>query len=96
MMIINAAVTIIVNSEHVTKITISDKDDAVLIMAGLAGAESPVTLGRYQDLAEARENMLNLFTALYSGAAYYEMPQSKRFCGEVMKKDARSRRKGGS
>ena len=86
----------IVNSEFVERFCLSEKGDAVLIVASYSDVRPPVTMGRYQDLAEARRVFGELMGALSGGQACYDMPESLLYAEERTKKDARTKRKGGS
>lgn len=55
-----------------------------------------LALGKYADVEEARDAFCDLFSALGGGASYYEMPDSVLFHGQREKKDARTKRRGGS
>lgn len=75
------------------RIMISPKNDGCLICLG-NGYDAPlVKIGAYDTEAEAREVLEDIFTALIGGASYYEMPPREK---DSIKKDARTRRKGGS
>lgn len=96
MYILDSAKKTIHNSDYIERFTISAKSDAVLICAALSMDKPLLTLGKYADDAEAQDAFQDLFSALGGGAAYYEMPDSVLFHGEREKKDARTKRKGGS
>ena len=86
--------TQIINIDFVERICIAQKDDATLIVLSY-GAERPaVTLGRYATMQVAQNVMDELFSALVDGQTYYIMPDRKS--EESRKKDARTKRKGGS
>lgn len=86
---------IIVNSEYTDHYSIAAKDDAVLIVAGCHGGR-PVTLGRYKEEKEASSALGELYAALIGGQSGFDMPESRLFAEEYIKKDARTKRRGGS
>lgn len=95
MYIMNEAGTEILNSDFVERFCMVKKPDAILIVASY-GADRCVTIGRYGDINEAAEVMDNLSGALAVGQAFFDMPISLLFAEQALKKDARTRRKGGS
>lgn len=95
MYILNGAKTDILNSEFIERFAIAKKPDATLIVASY-GAERCVTIARYADVAEARQALNGLFGALAAGQTYFDMPESLLYAEQIIKKDARTRRKGGS
>lgn len=85
----------IVDSRYVERFCQVVKPDAVLIIASYSENRA-VTIGKYADKAEANDAFNDLFCALCSGDQSFDMPQSRLFCGDQGKKDARVKRKGGS
>lgn len=85
----------IVDSSFVERFCLVEKPDACMIVASYS-AERMVTIGKYKDRAEASDALSNLFRALAYDEDRFEMPDSELFHGEREKKDARTRRKGGS
>lgn len=96
MYIINPQGTMVVNSEFVERFLIADKGDACLIIASYNQERTPVTMGRYSDSREASEILGDLYRALIGGQDGYSMPDSRLYYEEHIKKDARTKRKGGS
>lgn len=97
MYIMNANAREIVNSNFVERFTVSNKGDAVLISASYSKSDGAcITLARYKDIDEAKNAMNDLFLALAGGCEYFYMPDSEKYYNEKPKKDARTKRKGGS
>lgn len=88
----------IINSDFVERFVIVEKPDAALILASYTSANEPppVTIGRYKDRKEAQDALEDMFSALASKFDCYTMPDSVLFFEEHTKKDARTKRKGGS
>lgn len=86
----------VVNSEFVERFCISEKPDAALILASYSSERQPITLARYKDVREAQETLGDIFGALAGGQTCYTMPDSLMFAEERIKKDARTKRRGGS
>ncbi len=86
----------IVNAEFVERFCIVTKPDVVLIIASYSDVRPPVTIGKYANEKESEEALGDLFGALSGGASYYTMPESTLFAEEQWKRDARTKRKGGS
>lgn len=86
----------IVNSEFVERFLVSVKPDATLVIGSYNATRPPVTIGRYADEKEAKETLLTLWNALAGGQTMFEMPESRYYFEEPVKKDARTKRKGGS
>lgn len=95
MYIMNGAGTEILNADFVERFCMVKKPDATLIVASY-GADRYVTVARYQDVKEAEQAIGGLFGALAAGQAYYDMPESLMYAEQTIKKDARTRRRGGS
>lgn len=85
----------IVDSGYVERFCIVIKPDAVLIIASYSENRA-VTIGKYADKGEAGDAFDALYYALCNANPSFDMPQSRLFCGEPEKKDARGKRKGGS
>lgn len=85
----------IVDSGYVERFCLVVKPDAVLIIASYSENRA-VTIGKYADKAEADDAFNGLFYALWNGDPAFDVPQSRLFCSEQGKKDARVKRKGGS
>ena len=97
MFILNGSQREILNSEFIERFVIATKDDASLIIASYnVGDGGSVTMGRYADDKEAKGVLLDLFGALAGGADYYTMPESSYYAKEEWKRDARTKRRGGS
>ena len=96
MLILNGAKNQIINTEFVERFCISEKDDAALIVLSYSSERPPVTLARYKNAQEAKEALSDLFYAVAGGQTYYTMPDSVLYAEERVKKDARTKRKGGS
>lgn len=88
----------IVNADFVERFAIAEKPDAVLIVASYTSATTPppVTIGRYKDRKEAHDALGKMFVALSNKDDCFTMPDSLLFYEEHIKKDARTKRKGGS
>lgn len=84
----------IVDSNFVERFCTVEKPDAVLIIASYS-VDRAVTIGKYANYQEAKDAFYGLFTCIKSGSDY-EMPDSVLFHGEKQKRDARTKRKGGS
>lgn len=96
MYILNGNGTQIVSSEFVERFCVVEKEDAALIVLSYSAERPPVTLARYKDVSEAKETLSDLFGAIAGGQACYTMPESQLFGMERIKKDARTKRRGGS
>lgn len=96
MYILNGSRKEIVNSEFVERFCIADKGDAALIVASYSSERPPVTLARYESTEEARGVLGDLFGAISGGQSYYTMPESLIYDQEGIRRDARTKRKGGS
>lgn len=86
----------IINSEFCERFMVVVKPDAALIIGTYNDARNPVTISRYADEREAMQTLGDLYGALANGAAYYTMPESSLYATEAWKRDARTKRKGGS
>ena len=86
----------IVNAEFVERFCLSEKDDATLIVASYSDSRPPVTLGRYKDAKEAKDVLYSLVMALAGEQRVYDMPDSTLFFEEMVRRDARVKRRGGS
>lgn len=86
----------IVNSEFVERLCVAAKDDAALVIASYDDKRPPVTLTRCATLAEAKDALYDLLTALSAKQRHYIMPETLYYAAERKKKDARTKRKGGS
>lgn len=86
----------IVNSEFVERWCIVEKEDAALVIASYGNTVPPLTIGRYQNREEAEQALGQLYGALIGGARGFDMPESCYYDEERAKRDARTRRKGGS
>ena len=95
MYIMNEAGTEILNSEFVERFCIARKPDATLIVASYS-ENRYVTVARYSNEKEAFRVLGELFGALAAGQTYFDMPASLMFAEQFVKKDARTKRKGGS
>lgn len=86
----------IVDSSFVERFCLVEKPDAVLIVASYS-AERIVTIGRYADRKEACSALSDLHMNLAGNSASpYTMPDSILYRGEKWKRDARTKRRGGS
>lgn len=86
----------IVNSDFVERFCVTEKSDAMLIVASYSTERQPVTMARYRDSREAEEALRELFRAMAGEQRYFEMPDSVLQYGERQIKDSRVKRKGGS
>lgn len=97
MYILNGSGTEIVNSDYVERFCLVQKEDAALIVASYHTDRPPVTLARYADGAEARSALQSLLQELASGCrSAVEMPESTLHAVEPVRRDARTKRRGGS
>lgn len=96
MIIMNPQGSMILNSDFVERFLIVEKSDACLIIASYNEERQPVTMARYKDNKEAKDTLMDLFIALREGQTGYFMPDSKLFYEQEIKRDARTKRKGGS
>lgn len=90
MWVLNQGGTTLVNTHTNNRFTITEQSDAVLIMF------ASHCIARYYTLAEAKENLVCLFNALLQEEECYEMPRSLKQDTFERKRDARTKRKGGS
>jgi len=86
----------ILNSDFAERFCICEKEDAALIVASYGNMRPPITVARYRDDKEARDALYALLGALGGGQLYFIMPDSTLYYEEPIKKDARTKRKGGS
>lgn len=87
----------IVVSEFVQRFVIVRKPDAALIVASYGrGVDEAITIGRYANEKEAKDALIDLFNNLSYDGNCIRMLQSTYYDGERIKKDARTKRKGGS
>lgn len=96
MYIINASRTAIHNSSYIQRFLMQEKEDAVIIVSSTDREEKADVLGRYFTKDEAKEVFENLFGALMNGDDYFEMPVSLNLATMERKRDARTKRRGGS
>ena len=96
MYILNEKNTEIVNADFVERFCVVEKSDAALIVASYGTDRPPITLARYEGLKEAQNVLEQLYGAITAGQNYFDMPVSRLFANENMKRDARTKRKGGS
>lgn len=85
----------IVDSGCIERFCLVVKPDAILIIASYSENRA-VTIGKYADKMEAGNAFDALYYAMCNDNPSFDMPQSRLFCGETTKKDARTKRKGGS
>jgi len=85
----------VIDTAYVQRFCLIKQPDATLIIASYS-ADCAVTIGKYADAEEAHGVLAELYTALTTGAEGYSMPDSRLFSGEHWKRDARTKRKGGS
>ena len=85
----------VIDSGYVQRFCLVEKSDATLIIASYS-ADRAVTIGKYVDAEEAHGVLAELYSALGDGAESYAMPDSRLFGEERRKRDARTKRKGGS
>lgn len=96
MYILNERGLELLNSDFVQRFVIVRRPDAALVIASYGADDRAVTLGRYKDLREAKEVLMGLYTALRNGEPDYELPLSSYYDEAAVKRDARTKRKGGS
>ena len=87
----------IVDSSFVERFCLVEKPDAWLVVASYSESRI-VTIGRYANRDEADSAFCRLFSDLAgcSGTYAFTMPDSVLYHGEKWKRDARTKRKGGS
>lgn len=85
----------VIDSGYVQRFCLVEKPDATLIIASYS-ADRAITIGKYADAEEGHGVLAELYTALAAGAESYSMPDSRLFGAERWKRDARTKRKGGS
>ena len=85
----------IIDSSFVERFCLVEKPDACMIVASYS-AERMVTVGKYANREEADGVLYNLYRALGMDEPFFEMPDSVLFHGNTEKRDARTKRKGGS
>ncbi|MCD8085770.1 MAG: hypothetical protein LUF28_05515 [Clostridiales bacterium] len=87
----------VVNAAYVEQFDIDVKPDAALVKAryGTEAESIPAILGRYKDLEEAKNALMDLMMAIVGGQTHYFMPESSYY-GPKTVKDARVKRRGGS
>lgn len=90
MWILNQEQTTLTNTETGNRFTITKKEDAVLIHFG------EHVVGRYFTEHEAREALSSLVTAIDRENPFFEFPRSLKQDALERKRDARTKRKGGS
>lgn len=86
----------VINSNFVERFCLVEKNDAVLVVASYSDLRPAVTLSRYKNLREATGALEDLMFALSGEQATFSMPDSTLYYEEIIKKDARTKRKGGS
>lgn len=96
MYIVNERSGAIVNSNFVSEFYLADTSDSTLISMRLQNAEKPITLERYKNHEEAMRALFQLVQALEDEQITFRMPESLYYLEEHIKKDARTKRKGGS
>lgn len=96
MYILNERGLEILNSDFIQRFAIAQKPDAALIVASYGETERPITMGRYKNLTEAKDVLMRLYAALRNGEPDYELPPSSYYDNESIRRDARTKRKGGS
>lgn len=96
MHILNDRKGVIVDSRSVAEFFLTDTSDSTLLSLRWFGTEEPQTFERYRDRKEARDALGQLFCALSEGKATWILPESTYYFDEHIKRDARTKRKGGS
>lgn len=96
MFILNSYGKEILNADFVERFCVVEKQDAALIVASYNAERPPVTIGRYADAKEACGVLQEMLIALSSGDTICRMPESELYAYEKIKKDARTKRRGGS
>lgn len=96
MYILNSANDQLINADFAERFCVAEKPDAALVIASYSDTRPPVTVGRYKDAEEARAVLFEIMQALAGEQRYYTMPESRRYHGERVIKDARTKRRGGS
>lgn len=86
----------VVNSAFVERFVVVEKNDAALVVASYSDTRPPVTLSRYKNAREATDALQELMFAISGEQTAFYMPESTLYHEEVIKKDARIKRKGGS
>lgn len=96
MMIISEDGRQCVNADYPERFCLVEKPDATLVIASYRDDRPVVTLGRYKTLGEARGVFSQLIAAFSGDCAVFDMPPSLYYSEQCQKRDARTRRKGGS
>lgn len=96
MYILNERSGTIANSDFVAEFYLMDTSDSTLLSLRWHGVEKPATLERYRKHDEAMDALCQLFQALETDQAAFRMPESLYYFDEHIKKDARTKRRGGS
>lgn len=87
----------IIDTSFVERFCVVEKPDAVMIVASYS-EERMVTVGKYADKNEAMSAFESLYSRLCENGNYtaFRMPDSVLFHKDEWKRDARTKRKGGS
>lgn len=96
MFILNDRSGSIVNTDYVREFFLTDTNDSTLFSALFHGSEKFTTLERYKTRKEAMGARDQLARALSDGDTVFHLPESLYYFEERIKKDARTKRKGGS
>lgn len=87
---------VIHDTKFIQRFHIVKKTDTWLIISSISHDKTPDTLGRYFSEAEVKDVLEQLLKALINGYGFFEMPRSLNQDTYERKKDARTKRKGGS
>lgn len=85
----------ILDSRYIERFCLVEKPDAFLIIASYS-ADRAVTIGKYADREEAYSVLYSIYSSLDLDEQSFTMPDSRLFSEQSIKKDARTKRKGGS
>lgn len=96
MYIMNERSGSIVNSEFVAEFFLTKTSDSALLSLRWNGIEKLSTLERYKTHKEAMDALCSLLRALEAGQDTFIVPDSTYYFIESIKRDARTKRKGGS
>lgn len=96
MYIMNERSGAIINSTFVSEFFLTKTSDSTLLSVRWNGIEKPSTLERYKTYKEATDALGALMRALETEQVTFYMPESLYYFEESVKKDARTKRKGGS
>lgn len=96
MYIMNERSGSLINSAFVSEFYLSKTSDSTLLSLRWQGVEKPCTIERYKTFNEAMDALCALLRALEAQQDTFYVPESTYYFEEYIKKDGRTKRKGGS